>query len=220
VYAGAYFKQKRRVEPSAKEKEMDMLADEKILEVRSPRERPEGRDIHGPWFVLKKTLVNGEVEAYVLLDWREDPNTPFVPSIGKRTFQENGLGEPQSNGYPYWRIQPPSILDELSLPKELKTIAEDFLGDGENRLSSVCLNTISNLKQTLELACFEEEQILNYCYTIYQRLKKGRREENEKEASIIKEDLKRIVSASNGRPAKQTLEEFGKEYFLPLQGVI
>jgi hypothetical protein len=201
---------------------MNMLSDKEILEVTSPQERPQGYNIRGPWFVIQKTLVNNTVEAYVLLEWQGEPNTPFVPRIGKRLFTEGGLGEPASRGYPIWEIKLPSTLNELSVHTYLNTIAADFLGDSEDRFSSVCLSTISNLKQKLELACFEQEQILYRCFTIYQRLKKGQRKENEKEARRIDEALERALRVSNGKPDKQKLadffEDFSRDFFedLPL----
>ncbi|GHV03742.1 hypothetical protein FACS189485_07640 [Spirochaetia bacterium] len=69
---------------------MKVLSDKEILAVTSPRERPEGRCIRGPWLVLQKTQKDSGVEAFVLLEWQGEPDTPFVRRIGKRLFKEDG----------------------------------------------------------------------------------------------------------------------------------
>jgi hypothetical protein len=205
-----------RVEGAEKELEiMKMLSDEEILAVKSPQERSKGYDIRGPYFVLQKTLTDNAVDAYVLLEWRGEPDTPFVPSIGKRSFTDDGLGELKSHGYPIWGInEPPFVINDLPLDTRLKTIAEDFLRGEEDSLSSDCLSTLSNLKQTLEQANFEQEQVLSYCYALYQRMKKWNRKENEQEARKMDEELKRIVREGNGRPSAQAYMKFFNEHEL------
>jgi hypothetical protein len=196
---------------------MKMLSDKEILAVNSPHERPEGRCIRGPWFVLQKTQGDSGVEAYVLLEWQDQPDDPFVRRIGKRLFKEDGLGKPVSHGKkPYWQIEPVIEINDLPLDKRLKTIAEDFLGGKEDSLSTTCLHTLSNLKLTLELAGFDTEKILCCCFCLYQKMKPRTHEQNEKEARQIDEELRTITAEANGKPDLQKLSTFLKEQELDI----
>jgi hypothetical protein len=195
---------------------MEMLFDKEILAVKSPQERAQGACIRGPWFVLHKTQTVNGAEAYVLLEWQDEPDTPFVRRIGKRLFTEDGIGKPVSRGYPYWEITPPAVINSLPLDEKLIIIAEDYLGGKEDSLSTACLHTISNLKQTLECAGFDTERNLNICYCLYQKMNKRTHKQNEKEAQAIDGELGRIMAEANGKPDAQTLEDFIKELGLDI----
>jgi hypothetical protein len=190
---------------------MKMLSDKEILSVKSPQERPKGNFIRGPWFVIQKTLADNVVEAYVLLEWREESDDPLERCIGTRLFEEDGPGKPANHGYPYWRFNPPDVINDLSLDKRLKTIAEDYLAGKEDSLSTLCLNTLSNLKQTLELARFDTERTLGICFCLYQKMKRWTHEENEKEARAIDAELERITAKAKDKPDAQTLDSLLKE---------
>jgi hypothetical protein len=198
------------------EGKMKMLLDKEILAVTSPRERPEGNYSRGPWFVLHKTPTDNAIEACVLLEWQGEPDAPLERRIGNRLFTEDGPGEPESRGYPCWRIALPAAINNLPLDERLKTIAEDFLSNKGDSLSTPCLHTLSNLKQTLELAHFDTERNLCICFRLYQKMKGWTREQNEKEAREIDEKLKRIQAEANGKPDTQTLAGFLKELELDI----
>jgi hypothetical protein len=195
---------------------MEMLLDKEILAVKSPLERAQGHCIRGPWIVLHKTQTDNGVEAYVLLEWQDEPDDPFVRCIGKRLFTEDELGKPVRYGYPYWAITSPDVINGLPLNEKIKTIAEDYLGGKDDSLSTACLRTISNLKQTLEFAGFDTERNLNICCCLYQKMNKRTHEQNEKEARAIDGELDRIMAESNGKPATQTLEDFIKKLDLDM----
>jgi hypothetical protein len=190
---------------------MKMLSDKEILAVNSPQERSKGNYIRGPWFVLQKTPADNAVEAYMLLEWQQEPDAPLERRIGTRLFEEDGPGKPSILGKPYWRFIAPDVINDLPLDKRLKTIAEDYLADKEDSLSTPCLNTLSNLKQTLELACFDTERTLGICFCLYQNMKRWTHEQNEKEARSIDAELERITVEVKGKPDAQTLASFLKE---------
>jgi hypothetical protein len=197
---------------------MKMLSDKEILEVKSPQKRTCGKCVHGgPWFVLQKTPVGNCVEAYVLLEWQEERGSPIERRIGKRLFEEDGVGKPANFGIPYWQIIEPNEVNALPLDKRLKTIAEDFLGGREGSLSISCLGTLSYLKQTLDLAGYDAEQNIGICYYLYQKIKRWSHEKQEKEMRAIDEELDRITVEAGGKPDSQKLSAFLStgEYFLP-----
>ena len=102
------------------------------------------------------------------------------------------------------------------MDERLKTIAEDFLSGKEDSLSTACLYTLSNLKQTLELAHFDTERNLCICFRLYQKMKGWTHKQNEKEARKIDEELGRIQAEADGKPDTQTLASFLKELELDI----